>query len=133
MNRQLFHAMQFDDADAAIAFLTAVGFRDNGVHRDESGAVVHAQFDWRDTGGVMFGSVRRADDPDDSDFLRTSGHAACYCVLAADDEVDATFERAVAAGATPVQAPTDQDYGGRSCTVRDAEGNQWSFGSYPGA
>lgn len=54
-------------------------------------------------------------------------------MLAADDEVDATFDRAITAGATPVQAPADQDYGGRSCTVRDREGNQWSFGSYPGA
>ena len=42
------------------------------------------------------------------------------------------FKRALAAGGTSVQAPMDPDYGGRTCTVRDAEGNQWSFGSYPG-
>jgi uncharacterized glyoxalase superfamily protein PhnB len=46
--------------------------------------------------------------------------------------VDRLFERAVAAGATVVRPPTDQDYGGRGCTLRDPEGNQWSFGSYRG-
>ena len=46
--------------------------------------------------------------------------------------VDALYERAVAAGATVVRKPEDQDYGGRGCTLRDPEGNQWSFGSYRG-
>jgi uncharacterized glyoxalase superfamily protein PhnB len=26
--------------------------------------------------------------------------------------------------------PRDEDYGGRSATVADPEGNLWSFGSY---
>ncbi len=42
------------------------------------------------------------------------------------------YDAALAAGATSTVAPQDEDYGGRNCAVRDAEGNQWSFGSYPG-
>ena len=30
-------------------------------------------------------------------------------------------------------APSDQDYGGRSASVADPEGNQYSIGSYAGA
>jgi uncharacterized glyoxalase superfamily protein PhnB len=54
-------------------------------------------------------------------------------VVATDADVDDVYARALAAGATEALAPADQDYGGRSATVRDAEGNQWSFGSYAGA
>jgi uncharacterized glyoxalase superfamily protein PhnB len=46
------------------------------------------------------------------------------------DEPDALFERATGAGAEVVMEPTDQDYGSRDFTVRDPEGNLWSFGTY---
>ena len=29
-----------------------------------------------------------------------------------------------------VREPVDQDYGGRDYSVRDLEGNLWSFGTY---
>ncbi|NYI71828.1 putative glyoxalase superfamily protein PhnB [Naumannella cuiyingiana] len=132
MSRQLFAAFAFDDPDAAIAFLTAVGFAEAGVYRDGAGTVVHAQFDWRDTGGVMFGAARRGDEGD-ADRAATVGRGACYCVCPDDAAVDAVHASALAAGASSVQAPTDMDYGGRGATVRDAEGNLWSFGSYPGS
>jgi PhnB protein len=41
------------------------------------------------------------------------------------DDIDATFQRALAAGAASVQAPADQFYGDRSGGVRDAFGNLW--------
>jgi len=40
-------------------------------------------------------------------------------------DVDATYKRAVQAGGTSLQEPTDQFYGERSCTVRDMCGNNW--------
>ncbi len=41
------------------------------------------------------------------------------------DDADATYQRAVAAGATSVQAPVDQFYGDRSGGVKDPCGNLW--------
>jgi uncharacterized glyoxalase superfamily protein PhnB len=41
------------------------------------------------------------------------------------DDVDATFQRALAAGGAQVQAPTDQFYGDRSGGVKDPCGNTW--------
>ena len=40
-------------------------------------------------------------------------------------DCDATYQRALAAGATAVQAPEDRPYGERSGTVRDVGGNDW--------
>jgi uncharacterized glyoxalase superfamily protein PhnB len=40
--------------------------------------------------------------------------------------------RAVAAGAMVLVALHDTDYGSREFTVRDPEGNRWSFGTYRG-
>lgn len=41
------------------------------------------------------------------------------------DDADATYQRALGAGATSVQAPADQFYGDRSGGVRDPCGNLW--------
>jgi len=40
-------------------------------------------------------------------------------------DVDATYSRALAAGATSMMAPADQFYGDRHGGVRDFAGNQW--------
>jgi uncharacterized glyoxalase superfamily protein PhnB len=67
-------------------------------------------------------------DRDGNEFSRRpTGTAAVHI---ATDAVEAVFERATAAGADVVTAPADQDYGGRTATVRDPEGNLWSLGSY---
>lgn len=41
------------------------------------------------------------------------------------DDCDATYESALAAGATSEREPTDQFYGDRSAGVRDSTGNLW--------
>ena len=41
------------------------------------------------------------------------------------DDCDATYKRALEAGATSVQEPADQFYGDRSGGVRDPAGNLW--------
>jgi len=46
-----------------------------------------------------------------------------FYVFVAD--VDAAYERALAAGATTISAPADQPYGNRTAGVQDAFGNQW--------
>lgn len=130
MTTTLFHTLTFRDADAAVAFLEVVGFTRRALMTSAPGVVDHAEYAWGDRGGIMFGSAgrRTADD----EHLELPGTSSCYCVVETDEEVDAVYDRALAAGGTSVQAPMDPDYGGRTCTVRDAEGNQWSFGSYPG-
>jgi len=40
-------------------------------------------------------------------------------------DVDAVYRRAVDAGADTIQAPTDQPYGERGCTLKDTAGNFW--------
>jgi PhnB protein len=40
-------------------------------------------------------------------------------------DCDAAYQRAIKAGATSIQPPTDQPYGERSGSVKDAAGNHW--------
>lgn len=42
-------------------------------------------------------------------------------------DCDATFARAIAAGASPRQEPADQFYGARSASFRDPWGHEWSI------
>jgi uncharacterized glyoxalase superfamily protein PhnB len=50
------------------------------------------------------------------------------------DDVEATFARALDAGATVVFEPEDTEWGTRRARVLDPEGYEWSLGSYrPGA
>jgi uncharacterized glyoxalase superfamily protein PhnB len=132
-NPTLFHSLSFADADAGIAFLKALGFVERLVVRNESDPTVveHAQFAWGDSGGIMFGSADRPGDPG-SGWERRVGVASCYLVVPTDADVDAVHERALAAGGVSTRAPVDEDYGGRGCVVKDAEGNQYSIGSYSG-
>ena len=44
--------------------------------------------------------------------------------------VDAVYQRAVAAGGTSVMEPMDQFYGDRSGGVKDPAGNQWFIGTH---
>jgi PhnB protein len=47
-------------------------------------------------------------------------------------DCDATYALAVAAGATSISAPADQEYGERSANVQDANGNFWYIATYKG-
>ena len=47
------------------------------------------------------------------------------CLYLYVDDVDATYARALKAGATTLQEPADQFYGDRCGGVKDASGNTW--------
>jgi uncharacterized glyoxalase superfamily protein PhnB len=121
------------DAKGLIRFLVdAFGFEEAAVY-GEGDQVAHAELLWPLGGGVMLGSAgpaedgsRAADDP----WALPPGGSGIYAV---SDDVDALFARAVAAGATVIREPGDTDYGSREFSVRDPEGNRWSFGTYRGA
>lgn len=122
--------LAYRDARGGIEFLTsAFGFEQRAVHaRDDDPAVVeHAELRWPLGGGVMLGTAGK----DESAFgRRLPGNDSVYVVC---DDPDALFARATGVGAEVVRGLVDEDYGSRGFTVRDPEGNLWSFGTYAGA
>jgi uncharacterized glyoxalase superfamily protein PhnB len=121
-------ALIYTDAPAAIRFLVeAFGFVEAlVVPGDADRDIAHAELRWPAGGGVMLGSTG-----DDNEFCqREPGTASTYVVT---DAPDALFDRATAAGAEVVRELRDEEYGSRGFTVRDPEGNLWSFGTYRGA
>jgi len=46
------------------------------------------------------------------------------------NDTDATFKRAVAAGAHAVEDPSETPYGDRRCMVEDEWGNTWQIATY---
>jgi uncharacterized glyoxalase superfamily protein PhnB len=126
----LWPCLAFRDARAATAWLEAAfDFRTTAVYtRDGDDTVVeHGEMRSPTGAGIMFGTAGK----DDSAWgRRQPGNDALYVVC---DDPDGLFARATAAGAEVVMALHDTDYGSRDFTVRDPEGNLWSFGTYAGA
>jgi uncharacterized glyoxalase superfamily protein PhnB len=56
--------------------------------------------------------------------------ASTISLYIASRDPDAIHARATRAGAEIVRELTDTDYGSREFSVRDLEGNLWSFGTY---
>jgi PhnB protein len=48
------------------------------------------------------------------------------------EDVDATYKRALEAGATSLNSPTDRPWQGRSAGVKDSFGNVWYIETYKG-
>jgi uncharacterized glyoxalase superfamily protein PhnB len=123
--------LRYKDAPGAIRFLTeAFGFEEALVvpgEGESSRDVVHAELRWPGGGGVMLGSTAFGEGVHAE---MVPGASSVYVVT---DEPDAVFARATAAGAEVAQGLRDEDYGSRGFTVRDPEGNLWSFGTYRGA
>jgi PhnB protein len=46
------------------------------------------------------------------------------------DDSDATYQRAIAAGAPSLAEPTDMPYGDRRAMVKDAWGNTWQIATH---
>lgn len=121
--------LAYRDARAAIAFLgDALGFEETTVFAREGdpSIIEHAEMRWPLGGGVMFGTAGKDDSPYGQ---RVPGNDSVYVVC---EDPDGLFARATAAGAEVVRGLVDEDYGSRGFTVRDLEGNLWSFGTYQG-
>lgn len=114
--------LRYDDAAAAIGFLTsALPLAELVVHADD-GVVQHAELSHEDD--VLMIGTRRPKDPWDT------GPAVIYLAVGAIETLQAHHDRAVAAGAEVVMPLTDQPYGSREFAVRDPEGNRWTLGTY---
>ncbi|HYZ27675.1 MAG TPA: VOC family protein [Thermoleophilaceae bacterium] len=128
-NAYVWPVLSYRDARAAAAFLRdAFGFEERAMYarEDDASVIEHAEMRWPLGGGIMFGTAGK----DDSPFgRRAPGNDSLYVVC---DDPDALLARATAAGAEVVRGLRDEDYGSRGFTVRDPEGNLWSFGTYRG-
>src|SRR5262245_27934083 len=101
------------DADAELTFLkTAFGGTEVGCQRNADNTVMHAEVRIGDS-LVMLGQAGGQWKP---------LAAALYLWI---DDVDATYARALKAGARSERAPEDKPYGHRNAGVIDQNGNTW--------
>lgn len=128
----------YRDALAGIRFLVDVfGFEEQlVVVGDDGETVVHSQLRWPEGGIVQAGTYspdrahhRGYADADDDPFVHAPGQQSLYVVTADPRSV---WERCVVAGCEVVRPPEEPDHapGTMGFTVRDPEGNVWSFGQY---
>ncbi len=117
--------LYYQDVAAALEWLgRSFGFSERMAVKHGNGMIMHAELE---LGGniVMLGTPL---DPDGKPNAAANGprHAGLMCYV---DDVNAHFETAKAAGATIVTPPADQDYGSRTYTASDTEGQLWLLGS----
>ena len=118
-------AVFYKDPIAALKFLErAFGFETTMRWDDEDGHVMHAELRLGEAAIIVFGDAGAGYDrmlPKAGDAV---GHGT-YLVVETEAEVDALWERALAAGAVPVWKPERTEWNYR-CRVRDPEGYEWS-------
>jgi uncharacterized glyoxalase superfamily protein PhnB len=128
---QVWASLTARDARSLIAFLTeAFGFVEVVAYTDDAGVVQHAELAWPHGGGIMMGQAR----PSNAGSVTAPGAFSAYVVVPDAAGIDALADRVRADGRGElVREPFDTDYGSHDTSVRDPEGNTWSFGTYPGA
>jgi uncharacterized glyoxalase superfamily protein PhnB len=118
------------DAPAALAWLErAFGFETVMRADDPSGVLLHSELRLDDVAIIVFADAGLDYDrprPRSNDAV---GHGT-YLVVKDKAALDAMWERAIAADATPVYGPETSEWGNYRCRVRDPEGYEWTFGTY---
>ena len=114
----------YQDIHAALAFLErAFGFREIPSSRlvSEEGVIGHAMVEFGDgVVGIGTQGAHGAISP------KSAGIASQYISVYVDD-VDAHYQRALAAGARIANGPRDHFWGERSYEALDLEGHRWRF------
>jgi uncharacterized glyoxalase superfamily protein PhnB len=109
----------YEDVEGALDFLNrAFGFEEVLRYTGSEGYISHAEMQ---IGGA---SIYLGDPGDDYKNPKRLGQRTVTVSVIVDD-VDATCERARAAGATIQDEPADQPYGERRFTADDLEGHRW--------
>lgn len=108
----------YDDVGAALDWL-AKAFGLHERHRDAGpdGTVMHAEMTLGDDGLIMMGCPG-------AQYRSPKRLGQLYVRI---EDLDAHFERAVAAGAVVLERPADQPYGDRRYAVEDPYGHRWYF------
>ncbi|MDB5507521.1 MAG: glyoxalase family protein [Devosia sp.] len=125
----LIPVLRYRDADAALKFLTEIfGFEVGTMFRDEAGVIVHCELKFGN-GAVMMSQV--ADTPFGK-LMRQPGEAGgvTMALFAVVSDPDAHYAKSVAAGFEIILPLRDEDYGSCEYSVRDPEGQIWTFGTY---
>lgn len=120
--------MTYADVDAGIRFVTEVlGFEELVSVRSPDGRMVHSEYRWPE-GGIVQLAGAEAGNP----FLVEPGKNSGLYVVTQDPQ--AVWERCQAAGVEVIRPPEEPHYdpGGLGFSIRDPEGNAWSFGTYAG-
>lgn len=113
-------------ADRAIEFYRqALGAETRERLEDKQGRVVHAELVFGDSVVMIAEEIPQMNirGPE------TLGGSPVALLMYVDD-VDAAFERAIAAGAKMVRPVQDQFYGDRSGTLSDPFGHVWTLGTH---
>ncbi|MFB7940959.1 VOC family protein [Streptomyces sp. NPDC127049] len=119
--------LSYRDTEAALAWLSAVGFRVVRRQDDEDGSPAHAEIRYGDAVLMVAGAHAAYSRPALHGVSTGSG---LYLCLTAPAAVDQWYFRAVAAGGVPVIEPEDTEWGARRARVLDPEGHEWSVGTY---
>jgi len=113
------------DARLSIAFYEkALGFAVRDSVNDD-GTVIHVEMTYRGQLIVMFapegayGSQARTP--------KSAGQMAPQSFYLYVDDVDATFQQALAVGAKPLIEPQDQFWGDRFAQIEDPDGYRWAI------
>jgi len=107
-------------ADKMIPFLQdAFGAEALGVAKSPEGVVLHAT--------IKIGNATLEIDEAQGDFQPMPCHLHLYV-----PDTDATYDRALRAGAISQEAPATKDYGDRSAGVKDPWGNSWFLATHLG-
>ena len=120
--------MAYADPDAAITFVTEVlGFEELVLVRDGEGTIRHSEYRWPEGGIVQIAPA----DPSNP-FVPEAGKNGGLYVITQDPQ--AVWDRCQAAGVEVIRPPEEPHYdpGGMGFSIRDPEGNPWSFGRYSG-
>jgi PhnB protein len=112
----------YEDLEGAMDWLAkAFGFRERLRHPGPDGKLMHAEMQVGDDGVIMMGQL----GPHYLNPKHLGQHT--HNVYVRVEELDKHFERAVKAGATVLEKPTNRPYGDRRYGVEDPEGHRWYF------
>lgn len=123
---RVFPTFRYHDPAAMIDWLMrAFGF---SVHAryGEGDQVTHAELAL----GSSIIMLGQASDDAYGAMVGAPGENGGKSVYIAVDNIDVTYDQAVAAGVEILEEPTDRDYGSREFICRDPEGSVWSIGTY---